>query len=101
MIAAQQEADVARRGKKTQEKKARFVGLAAWRTNAAPANRLDVLLKVGQVAEILSVHSETVRRLIDSGVIAAVINETTGHRRVRLSDVEAFQARMALERSQK
>lgn len=46
-------------------------------------------LRLGQVAELLGVSRSTVRRLVDDGTLKG-FRLPSGHRRVRLADVESL-----------
>ena len=47
------------------------------------------LVPIGVAADLLGVHVDTIRRWADSGKLPAVILPS-GHRRFRVSDLEAF-----------
>lgn len=55
-----------------------------------PKNELPKLLTIRQVAEILNVHIETLRRWDKSGKLRAIIVNERGDRRYDPKDLEAI-----------
>jgi len=56
--------------------------------------RMDKMLTPKEVAELLHVHPNTLKRWTDEGRIAAYRINQRGDRRYRLQDIERFLARL-------
>ena len=53
-------------------------------------NKIEPMLKVREVAQILHVHSNTVRRWADQGLINSYRINSRGDRRFRQKDIDDF-----------
>lgn len=53
-------------------------------------NQTDVTLRTHQVAELLGISGNTVRRLAEEGVLPVAFKTRGGHDRFKLSDVLAY-----------
>ena len=62
------------------------------------SNRLEPLLTVREVAQLLHVHTNTVRRWSDHGLIRAYRISRRGDRRFRREDVARFLAELNAHR---
>jgi excisionase family DNA binding protein len=54
--------------------------------------RMDKMLTPREVAELLHIHTNTLRRWSDKGIIAAYRINPRGDRRYRLQDIDCFLA---------
>ena len=64
----------------------------------ADYEKMDKMLTPGEVAELLHIHTNTLRRWSDKGRIAAYRINPRGDRRYRRQDIERFLARFNLTR---
>jgi excisionase family DNA binding protein len=64
----------------------------------ADYDRMDKMLTPREVAELLHVHTNTLRRWSDKGIIAAYRINPRGDRRYRLQDIECFLAQFNVAR---
>jgi excisionase family DNA binding protein len=61
-------------------------------TREKPDLRSKTMLRVGEVASLLGLHANTVRRWEDKGVLRAYRFGTRGDRRFRREDIDSFLA---------
>ncbi len=68
------------------------------KSEMADYERMNSMLTVREVAELLHVHPNTVKRWSDRGRIATYRISSRGDRRYRLQDIERFLAELAEDR---
>jgi len=64
----------------------------------AIGNQMTPMLTVRQVARLLNIHSNTVRRWSDQGIIRAYRITSRGDRRFRREDIARFLAELNVNR---
>jgi len=60
------------------------------RARQARAKPPKVMLRAGEAAQLLGVHTNTVRRWSDQGILRAYLISTRGDRRFRRTEIEGF-----------
>jgi excisionase family DNA binding protein len=64
------------------------------RKEAVKSAKLDltrkIMLRAGEAAQLLGVHTNTVRRWSDQGILRAYLISTRGDRRFRRTELESF-----------